>query len=181
MDGILLNPPWNVPYSIVTEEILPKLRQDPNYLTRRNMVMLPNGGMQQLPGPGSGLGQIKFEMENRFDVYLHDTPSKNLFSRDNRRISHGCIRVENAHQLAALLMQQPIDTIFRAIATGGTTRQNLSAPVSVFLVYQTASVDTDGTLQFRPDVYNRDTEILPYLSPVQTPFVERAPPGQPRG
>jgi len=149
MDSVLLNPPWNVPYSIVTEEILPKLTQDPNYLSRHNMVMLPNGGMQQLPGPGSGLGQIKFEMENRFDVYLHDTPSKNLFSRDNRRISHGCIRVENAHQLAALLMQQPIDTILRAIAMGGTTRKNLPAPVSVFLVYQTAFVDTDGTLQFR--------------------------------
>ena len=87
------------------------------------MVMLPNGGLQQLPGPGAGLGQIKFEMENRFDVYLHDTPSKNLFSRDNRRISHGCIRVQNPRELAALLMQQPIDTINQAIATGGTTRQ----------------------------------------------------------
>ena len=87
------------------------------------MVMLPNGGLQQLPGPDAALGQIKFEMTNRFDVYLHDTPSKNLFSRDNRRISHGCIRVENPHELAALLMQQPIDAINQAIATGGTTRQ----------------------------------------------------------
>ena len=131
------------------------------------MVMQPNGGLQQLPGPGAALGQIKFEMPNRFDVYLHDTPSKNLFSRDNRRISHGCIRVENAHQLTALLMQQPIDTINQAIATGGTTRHNLPAPVSVFLVYQTVFVDTDGTLQFRPDVYNRDAEIWPYLHPVR--------------
>jgi len=181
MDSVLFNPPWNVPYSIVTEEILPKLRQDPNYLSRHHMVMLPNGGMQQLPGPDSGLGQIKFEMENRFDVYLHDTPSKHLFSRDNRRISHGCIRVENAHQLSALLMQQPIDSIPQAIAMGDTTRKNLPVPVPVFLVYQTAFVDTDGTLQFRPDVYNRDTEIWPFLQPVRTPVVERTPPGQPRG
>jgi len=181
MDSVLFNPPWNVPYSIATEEILPKLRQDPNYLNSHNMVMQPNGALQQLPGPGAALGQIKFEMENRFDVYLHDTPSKNLFSRDNRRISHGCIRVENAHQLSALLMHQPIDAILQAIATGGTTRQNLPAPVSVFLVYHTVFVDTDGTLQFRPDVYHRDAEIWPYLYPVRTPFVERAPPGQPRG
>ena len=80
------------------------MSHDPNYLTRHNMVLRPEGGLQQLPGPASGLGQIKFEMENRFDVYLHDTPSKNLFSRDNRRISHGCIRVQNARELAEQLV-----------------------------------------------------------------------------
>ena len=145
------------------------------------MVMQPNGGLQQLPGPDAALGQIKFEMENRFDVYLHDTPSKNLFSRDNRRISHGCIRVQNPRELAALLMQQPIDAINQAIATGGTTRRNLPAPVPVFVVYQTAFVDIDGTLQFRPDVYNRDAEIWPYLYPARQPVADREPPGQPRG
>ena len=129
------------------------------------MVMRPDGGLQQLPGPDAGLGQIKFEMENRFDVYLHDTPSKNLFSRDNRRISHGCIRVQNPRELAALLMQQPIDAINQAIATGSTNRSDLPAPVPVFVVYQTVFVDTDGTLQFRADVYNRDAEIWPYLDP----------------
>ena len=136
---------------------------------------MPNGGLQQLPGPNAGLGQIKFEMENRFDVYLHDTPSKDLFNRDNRRISHGCIRVQNPRELAALLMQQPIDTINQAIAMGGTTRRNLPAPVPVFVVYQTAYVDSDGTLQFRPDVYNRDAENWPHLSPAQQP---EAQPGQ---
>ena len=74
------------------------------------MVMLPNGGLQQRPGPNAALGQIKFEMENRFDVYLHDTPSKNLFSRDNRRISHGCIRVENAAAIG-----RPADASNRSI------------------------------------------------------------------
>jgi murein L,D-transpeptidase YcbB/YkuD len=120
-------------------------------------------------------------MENRFGVYLHDTPSKNLFSRDNRRISHGCIRVQDPRELAALLMQQPIDTINQAIATGGTTRSNLPAPVPVFVVYQTAFVDSDGTLQFRPDVYHRDAEIWPHLYPVPQPVAQREPPGQPRG
>ena len=91
------------------------------------MVVLPDGGLQQLPGPNSGLGQIMFEMQNRFDVYLHDTPSKNLFSREDRRISHGCIRVEHPRELAALLMQQPIEAIDQAIATGSTTRQQSAA------------------------------------------------------
>jgi murein L,D-transpeptidase YcbB/YkuD len=120
-------------------------------------------------------------MDNRYGVYLHDTPSKNLFSRDNRRISHGCIRVQNLRELAALLMQQSIDKINQAIATGSTTRINLPAPVPVFVVYQTAFVDIDGTLQFRPDVYNRDAEIWSHLHPVGNPVAEREPPGQPRG
>jgi len=145
------------------------------------MVTLPNGGLQQLPGPNAGLGQIKFEMENRFDVYLHDTPSRNLFSRDNRRISHGCIRVQNPRELAALLMQQPIDALNQAIATGSTTRSDLPEPVPVFVVYQTAFVDTDRGLQFRPDVYNRDGEIWAHLHPLQQPVAEREPPGQRRG
>ena len=89
--------------------------------------------------------------------------------------------MQNPRELAALLMQQPIDTINQAIATGSTTRSNLPAPVPVFVVYQTAFVDTDGTLQFRPDVYNRDAEIWPHLYPVRQPVAEREPPGQPRG
>ncbi|MBV9758517.1 MAG: L,D-transpeptidase family protein, partial [Alphaproteobacteria bacterium] len=180
IDGVLFNPPWNIPQSIVTDEITPKLSREPDYLTRHNMVMLPNGGMQQLPGPNAGLGQLKFEMDNRFDVYLHDTPSKNLFNRDNRRISHGCIRVQNPRELAALLMQEPIEAIAQAIAPGSTTRSDLPAPVPVFVVYQTAFVDSDGTLQFRPDVYHRDPEIWPYLYPAGA-LVAKHEPGQARG
>ncbi len=117
-------------------------------------------------------------MPNRFEVYLHDTPDQNPFSRDNRRISHGCIRVQNPRELAALLMQKPIDTINQAIAMGSTTLSNLPAPVPVFVVYQTAFVDTDGTLQFRPDFYNRDAEIWQQLYPVRRPVTEREPPSQ---
>jgi hypothetical protein len=143
-------------------------------------LLQPNGGLQQQPGHGTALGYIKFEMENRFDVYLHDTPSKDLFNRDNRRISHGCIRVQQPRELAALLIQQPIETINQAIATGSTTRRDLPTHMPAFVVYQTAFVDSDGTLQFRPDVYNRDAEIWPYLHPVRQPVAEREPPGQRR-
>jgi L,D-transpeptidase YcbB len=177
IDGVLFNPPWNIPEYIATDEILPKLGREPNYLTRHNMVIEPNGELQQLPGPDAALGQIKLEMDNRFGVYLHDTPLKILFSRDNRRISHGCIRVQNPRELVALLMQQSIDAINQAIATGSTTRSNLPAPVPVFVVYETAFVDIDGTLQFRPDVYDRDADIWPHLYPVRQPMAEREAPG----
>jgi murein L,D-transpeptidase YcbB/YkuD len=178
IDGILFNPPWNIPNYIATNEILPKAGQDPEYLARHNLVMLPNGGLQQLAGPNSALGQLLFEMKNRFDVYLHDTPSKNLFSRDDRRISHGCIRVENLPDLAALLMRQPIDAIEQVIATGSTTRSDLPEPVPVFVVYETAFADVDGRLQFRADIYERDAEIWPYLDPERQPVAKGEPPSQ---
>jgi murein L,D-transpeptidase YcbB/YkuD len=180
IDGIWFNPPWNIPQDIATDEILPKITHDPNYLARHNMVMLPDGGLQQPAGPNSGLGQLMFEMKNRFDVYLHDTPSKNLFSRDNRRISHGCIRVENPRELAALLMQRPIDAINQDIATGETNRRDLPKPVPVFVVYETAFADADGRLQFRADAYGRDVEIWQYLNPERRAVAERGASGRRR-
>jgi len=178
INGIFFNPPWNIPEDIATGEILPKASRDPNYLAQHNMVMLPDGGLQQLAGPNSGLGQLVFDMKNRFDVYLHDTPSKNLFSRDDRRISHGCIRVENSRELAALLMQQPADAIDQAIAAGSTTRSDLPEPVPVFVAYETAFADVDGRLQFRPDIYGRDADIWQYLDPERRAVAEREAPGQ---
>jgi murein L,D-transpeptidase YcbB/YkuD len=171
----LFNPPWNIPEDIATQEILPKTSADPNYLARHNMVMLPNGGLQQLAGPTSGLGQLMFEMQNRFDVYLHDTPSKAFFSRADRRISHGCIRVQEPRELAALLMQQPVEAINQEIATSGTVHAPLPEPVPVFVVYETAFADAEGRLQFRPDVYGRDAEIWPLLDPERRPMAEREP------
>jgi L,D-transpeptidase YcbB len=159
IDASLFNPPWVIPSDIVTAEILPKISQDPNYLKRNNMVMLPGGEAEQLPGPDAGLGLIMFIMPNRFDVYLHDTPDKVLFRRDNRRISHGCIRVEEPREFAALLMQEPIGMIDQGIAMDGTKRENLPTPVPVFVVYETAFADAGGALQFRPDFYQRDAEI----------------------
>ena len=157
------NPPWVIPSDIVAREILPDVRRDPDYLARNHMVMLTNGEAEQLPGPDAGLGLIMFDMPNRFDVYLHDTPDREIFNRENRRISHGCIRVQDPRELAALLLRQPIDAINQGIATGSTTRHNLPVPVPVFVVYETAFVDTDGTLQFRPDFYNRDAAIWQQL------------------
>ena len=163
IDASLFNPPWVIPSDIVTAEILPQISRDPNYLTRNHMILLPGGEAEQLPGPDAGLGLIMFDMPNRFDVYLHDTPDKHLFRRDNRRISHGCIRVQEPREFAALLMEEPIGMINQGIALGGTKRENLPTPVPVFVVYQTAFVDAAGTLQFRPDFYDRDAEIWQQL------------------
>ena len=181
IEGLWFNPPWNIPSDIATQEILPKASRDPTYLRQRNMVLLPDGGLQQAAGANSGLGQLMFYMNNRFDVYLHDTPSKTLFSRDDRRISHGCIRVEDPRKLAALLMQQPVDAIDQAIATGTTTYGALPKPVPVFVVYETAFADVDGKPQLRADIYGRDAEIWQSLDPKRRDrrmVAERAAPGQ---
>ncbi|HEV8678765.1 MAG TPA: L,D-transpeptidase family protein [Stellaceae bacterium] len=165
IDSLLFNPPWNVPYSIATKEILPKLDQDPDYLNRHRMVIRSNGAIQQLPGAGTALGVLKFEMQDRFTVYLHDTPLKQLFGRDNRRQSHGCVRVQKPRELAALLLGQPVEEINRGIALGYTNRRMLPKPVPVFIVYQDAFAAPDGTIEFRPDVYGRDDEVWQRLQP----------------
>jgi murein L,D-transpeptidase YcbB/YkuD len=182
IESLLFNPPWNVPPSIAALEILPKLEKDPDYLGKHHMVMRPSGAIQQLPGAGTALGQLKFELPNRFDVYLHDTPLKNLFSRDNRRQSHGCVRVQNPRELAALLLQQPVAVINQGIALGYTNRRMLPAPIPVFLVYQTAFVGSDGGIEFRPDVYQRDEAIWQHLHPTRhAPVAQHEPAGQIRG
>jgi L,D-transpeptidase YcbB len=163
ISSVLFNPPWNVPRSIAAKEILPKLSQDPGYLERHHMIVRKGGLIQQQPGTNSALGQVKFEMHNRFDVYLHDTPMKNLFSTDNRRRSHGCVRVQNPRELAVLLLQRPMETINQRIGLGHTNSLPLPESVPVFFVYQTVTVDQNGALEFRPDFYQRDDEIWQHL------------------
>jgi len=163
IERVSFNPPWVIPDDIAKNEILPLAKKDPTYLAKHNMELMPDGVLQQKGGGNSGLGHFLFELPNKFDVYLHDTPTRNLFLRDGRRLSHGCIRVENAHQMAALLMKQPLEVIDREIATGNTERRAVPKPVPVFVVYETAFAEFDGQLQFRPDVYGRDAEIWQYL------------------
>jgi len=134
IESVLFNPSWYVPPSIATSEILPKLRTNPGYLRRHHMIFR-NGSVVQLPGPDNALGQLKFEMPNPYDVYLHDTPLKHLFNLNDRRQSHGCVRVQNPRQLAALLLREPIEAIDNAIALGYTHRELLANPVPIFIFY----------------------------------------------
>lgn len=163
IDASFFNPPWVIPADIAAREILPLAEKDPDYMTKNHMVALPNGEVEQLPGPDAGLGLIMFDMPNNFDVYLHDTPDREIFNLENRRLSHGCIRVQNPQELGALLLQKPVDLIHQVIAKGSetetTTRHALPHPVPVYVVYETAFADTEGVLQFRPDFYHRDAGI----------------------
>ncbi|HLY45383.1 MAG TPA: L,D-transpeptidase family protein [Stellaceae bacterium] len=177
IDSLLFDPPWNVPPSIARSEILPKLDRDPGYLARHHMVYRHGGAIEQLPP--SALGQVKFEMKDRFDVYLHDTPEKLLFARADRRKSHGCVRVENPRVLASLLLQQPVEVIDRNIAQRATHSRPLPASIPVFVVYQTAFLDAAGRIAFAPDVYQRDSEIWQRLHPLgQAPVAQHEVAGQ---
>jgi murein L,D-transpeptidase YcbB/YkuD len=170
MSGVLFNPPWRVPSSIIQNEIRPMLERDPNYLKRFNFVYQDVGSgkqLVQLPGPSNSLGQIKFEMPNSDDIYMHDTPERGLFALSRRYISHGCVRVEDPRGLAQVLLdsdQWPREAIDAAVATGTTRSVPLKHSLPVYVLYWTAFVDADGTVEFRDDVYGRDRRLAEALA-----------------
>jgi murein L,D-transpeptidase YcbB/YkuD len=155
---ILFNPPWNIPRSILQKEILPRLKGDPGYLAQHHMRW-HGSRLQQEAGPYSSLGRIKFEMDDRFDVYLHDTPEKWRFQAASRMMSHGCVRVENPRTLAALLLGWSPEEIDKAIGLDRTHSRALPRPLPVFIVYRTAYVESNGAIAYRGDPYQRDEEI----------------------
>lgn len=172
--SVLYNPPWYIPYGIAQKEIMPLIEQDADYLEKHHMTMRDNGSVVQEAGPYSALGRLKFEMPNKFDVYLHDTPLRSYFALANRRLSHGCVRVQNPRQLASLLLGISEEDITKAIDTTVTNRRNLPQPIAVFIVYQTAFADGNGVVHFRRDVYQRDSDIAQRLSrSPQPPLAER--------
>jgi murein L,D-transpeptidase YcbB/YkuD len=162
MTEILINPWWNVPDSIANKELWPKQRKDPSYFEREHMVVVA-GRIRQRPGPWNSLGRLKFNMPNGFDVYLHDTPAKELFERPFRAFSHGCIRLERPLDLALLLLRdQPqwtASVIEDAINAGTEQTIRLTAWQPVYVLYWTASVGDDGQLDFNRDHYQRDAEL----------------------
>jgi L,D-transpeptidase YcbB len=171
---ILFNPPWNIPPSIVRKEILPKLAGDHHYLAEHHMRWRGPMAVQQEAGPYSALGRLKFEMDDRFDVYLHDTPEKWRFGAVDRMMSHGCVRVENPRVLASLLLDESPEKIDQAIDVNRTHSRPLPKPVPVLIVYRTAVVESDGSIAFRGDPYHRDDAVWAYLSRAeQAPMAQR--------
>jgi L,D-transpeptidase YcbB len=172
---VLFNPPWNIPPSIARKEILPKLAHDRGYLAEHHMRWRAHGGIQQEAGPYSALGRLKFEMNDRFDVYLHDTPEKWRFQSAERMMSHGCVRVQNARELASLLLDAPGQAIDKGIETSRTHSRALPKPMPVFILYRTAIPESDGSIAFRGDPYARDGAIWAYLSRArQRPLAQRS-------
>ncbi|MCE9520801.1 MAG: L,D-transpeptidase family protein [Alphaproteobacteria bacterium] len=164
---VVVNPPWNIPRSIIQNEIKPILKRNPNYLTENRMYWSGDQLIQE-PGPHNALGRIKFEFPNRFSVYLHDTPSRRLFTDPERAQSHGCVRLERPLDLAEALLQGDPEwsreAIEQAIREGETVRIALPEPTAVVISYRTAFVEEDGLVQFRPDIYGLDTQLTLALS-----------------
>lgn len=179
INAVTFNPDWTVPRSISVREILPKLRRNPDYLQQNSMTIIgreddPFGlqldwkaysannfpfQLRQAAGPKNPLGVVKFEMPNAQSVFLHDTPNRGTFAKASRALSHGCVRVEDAHGFAVRLIGSPqvwLDgSLAHADAEGKTITVPLGRTVPVYLLYFTVFV-ADGTLNFRSDVYGRN-------------------------
>lgn len=162
IDAIIVNPTWYVPESIVAKEIRPHIEQDPDYL-ETNEMHWDGDRLLQSPGARNSLGRIKFDFPSPFAVYLHDTPAHSYFARANRQLSHGCIRLEKPRDLALKLLSGDDKwteaSLKKAIDRGTTEKIDVPAGPQVALVYWTAFVDEDGTLEFRNDVYGRDARL----------------------
>jgi murein L,D-transpeptidase YcbB/YkuD len=166
--AVTINPAWHVPKSIVAKEIQPKLDQDSDYLESKHMEM-ENGEVVQLPGPDNALGQVKFELPNVFNVYLHDTPSKHAFLSNDRAQSHGCVRVEQIKPLAEHVLGISDDELQQAIAGGKTQSRRLQQAIPVYIQYFTAIARDNGPAGFRADIYDRDSRMIGIMFPGQPP------------
>jgi murein L,D-transpeptidase YcbB/YkuD len=167
INAVIVNPPWVVPRSIIRKEIMPALARNPNYLEKNDMHWRDDQ-LVQAPGEKNSLGYLKFEFPSSFDVYMHDTPYRNLFARDERARSHGCVRLEKPLDLAERLLQSDPDwsraNIEEAIAAGATLRIPVPIEMAVVITYWTSFVDEDGTVEFRDDLYGRDARLLAALA-----------------
>jgi L,D-transpeptidase YcbB len=173
MKFITVNPTWNVPPSIVYNEYLPALQQDPTVLERMGLRLSQNRDgsvhISQPPGAGNALGRIRFNFPNKFLVYQHDTPDKHLFAHDTRAYSHGCMRVQNpdmyAETLLGIALPKENYSAAKIRSMYGSSEIDIKfpTPIPVHIVYHTAFVDDAGHLQTRKDVYARDSRLLEVL------------------
>ncbi|SKB36204.1 Murein L,D-transpeptidase YcbB/YkuD [Daejeonella lutea] len=201
MENVVLAPYWNVPASIVRNELGPKISGDPSYLDRTNMELIDAKGnpvspssvdwgsvtrenwrytLRKKPGPKNDLGDVKFIFPNTNDIYLHDTPHDELFSQTKRNFSHGCVRVEKPLELAEYLLRPvgwDMSKIQSTIAQGQEKYVKLKQVLPVYLVYFTAWADESGNVHFREDIYGHDRTLAQqYFSEVSaSKVIARAP------
>ena len=188
IEHVVLNPAWTVPPGILQKDVLPAVRSDPGYLARRGLQVFDRSGrrvdasivdwsrytaaslpylLRQAPGADNALGRVKIMFPNQHLVYLHDTPSRALFERDDRAFSSGCIRVERPLELVERLLDEPAWTVASlqaAIDTGQTRTIRLARPVPVLLIYWTVDEDDQGRIVFKRDVYGRDPPLAAALA-----------------
>ena len=164
LNQIVFSPYWNIPASIVKNEIMPAMKNDPGYLKKKNMEIVKQQDsvpqIRQLPGKDNSLGKVKFLFPNSFDIYFHDTPSKGLFNQANRAYSHGCIRLEDAQKMAQYLLRKQSEwtpeKVQEAMNSNKEQYVKLQKPVPVVINYFTAWADENGQMHFRNDIYKHD-------------------------
>ena len=177
VEKVVFRPPWNVPASIEREELADQFERDPAALARLGFEALDEQDrpveppeaiaglrsgalrLRQAPGPKNALGLVKFDLPNPYGVYLHGTPAQRLFARERRDFSHGCIRVEHADELAARLLGWPLERVRAAMLGDRTLTVALPVRLPVLVLYATALVREDGTVQFFEDVYGADADL----------------------
>lgn len=190
---IVYNPYWNVPRSIVINEMLPHLWRDPSYLDRQGYEIINTRGRQiasadvdwggfahdnvsvdvrQPPGRANALGRLKIEFPNAHAIYMHDTPVKSLFGQDARAFSHGCVRLQHPREMAAALLGTDVAHIDARIARGDNSSEAVPGDIPVYLAYFTAWPDSHGAVHFYDDVYGRDGHLKDALA--KTEAVRRA-------
>jgi murein L,D-transpeptidase YcbB/YkuD len=185
MSYLVMSPYWNIPPSIARNETIPAIKRNPGYLQRNNMEVVNTAGspvsqssvnwnarpfpylIRQKPGADNALGLVKFMFPNPNNVYLHDTPAKQLFDREVRTFSHGCIRMQNPKAFAELLLKNKpawnSDKIWEAMNQSKEQIVQLDKKIPVVITYFTLILDSKGRPQFQQDVYARDLEVLTLL------------------
>lgn len=172
-----VNPYWGVPQSIIVNEMLPKLRRDPSYLDRSGYEVQVAGrkvassnvdwnsttrgiSVRQPPGKDNALGELKILFPNAHAIYMHDTPSKSFFNRDNRALSHGCIRLAEPRKMAAAVLGTTVQKVGEQIASGQNRAIQVPRKIPVYVAYFTAWPNKDGKVEYFDDVYGRDSYVM---------------------
>lgn len=183
IEYVEFNPYWGVPNSIMVNEKLPQLRRDPGLLDRTGYEVYDRNGRQvssasinwnsvgnnipysvrQKPGPSNSLGELKIMFPNKHDIYMHDTPSRNLFSRDVRSFSHGCVRLEDPRAMAAAVLGISKEEVGKHIAGGKNNRKTVPVKIPVYVSYFTAWPDLAGNVSYYDDIYGRDAHLAKAL------------------
>lgn len=178
IEEVVFNPYWGVPQSIIVNEMLPRLVNDPGYLDRAGYEVTDMKGnripsaaidwgrygthipynVRQVPSDDNALGELKILFPNKHAIYMHDTPAKSLFKRDTRAFSHGCVRLQEPRQMAAAVLDTSVDAIAAKLKQGHTS-QKVPVKIPVYVAYFTAWPDADGKMQFYDDVYGRDARL----------------------
>ncbi len=176
IETVEFNPFWGVPQSIIINEMLPKLRSDPNYLDQMGYEVEVGGravpsssvdwygstqniSVRQPPSSDNALGELKILFPNSHAIYMHDTPSKSFFKRDMRALSHGCVRLADPRAMAAAVLGTTVDDVAKQIATGQNHAVKVPQKIPVYVSYFTAWPNKDGVIEYFDDVYGRDAYV----------------------